>query len=799
MKINKLNVFNCRLAVCCLLATALLPACGGGSSSSGGGAGSPTFQRGYAAGTVATVDLVLADLNALQRSLAGSGAPAQTSRGTLGRSFALLEPRQRETLAASLLTFIGRVTEARNAAAADTAGRAEADAAQAAADDALRALQLVIAADTATRVGGGTAQTAAVAALNQIARVDVTTPGAQNQINEVLNNALRAAETQVAELERQLAAALAAAGQAGQAAGTAAAAIAALNQELASARTALTAARTAIRGGDTNPARSGLEAVTVEYFPRANAAGTLLTSANEKTGSNALAIPTDGVAYRAGATVLTAGTDAALEYPVRGSIFRNQLRATTSDSTRVISLYGSNQSTKYRLIRQGAADTRTLKSAASNTAWENSWARARTSIRFNAAGHPVMSHGSEPGEGYIFSDMELEQSTGCSNTTDLCNDFAMSDIRVSFGERTAGGTPGGEPARYWRKSVPWTRIDQDPNTPGVQDHPFYQWSKGTLPNACISNPTGSGCIVANAATAGKRAPDIGPPDRDSVYELLLSSYAGIDDGGTANDRTDDTARHLSYAAYGLWRFADAMGRQVGIAGAPFGYHPTGRFQTMHFGLDAFGAHNPLPTGAAGALQGAFEGATMGWVVLASARAGRRGGSPTGLTRLRGDVALTAHIGTAAGKTNRISGTIDNLEYWDGVIWDNGNETSEAPGSWNPRRSFHNLVITLAETDIGAQGAFNAATSTTSTTMAGGGSSGGALQQYDHSKFWGSGEYEGAFYGPVRGLEAAGTWFLPADGNADTGTGFGAGVHIDTVAGLVGSFGAACTEGCAPAP
>ena len=104
-----------------------------------------------------------------------------------------------------MLTFIARVTEAREAATAPTAGRSEAEAAQEAADDALRTLQLVVAADTATRVGGGTAQEAAVEALNQIARVDASAPDAQTQINEALNAAVRAAEAEVERLEAELA------------------------------------------------------------------------------------------------------------------------------------------------------------------------------------------------------------------------------------------------------------------------------------------------------------------------------------------------------------------------------------------------------------------------------------------------------------------------------------------------------------------------------------------------------------------------------------------------------------------
>ena len=767
---------NCKLAVCCLLAAMLLPACGGGSSSSAGSGGtdSPTYQRGYAAGTVDTLDIVLADLRALQTTLAGSGAPAQTSRGALGRSFALLAPRQRETLAASLLTFITRVTEARNAANATGAGRDEAVAAQTAADEALQALQLVVVADTAARAGGGTAaETAAINALNPIAQVDATAPAAPTRINAALSAAVTAAEAEVTRLQRELAAAEAALGQQQV---SSAGVVSDLRQRVEALQASLSAARALIGRGDSDPARTSAERVTVAYFPRTNASGVALAA------NDLLQIPTAGVAYAAGKTVLTARTDATDEYPVRGTVYRNYLRTTTTTTSEVVSLYGVDRATKYRLVRQGAADTRALRG--SNTGWNNFHPRVRTSIRFTASGNPIVKYGSEPGEGHIYSDLERVQATVCSSITDTCNDATTNDIQITFGERTVGGDPAGEPLRYWKKVVPSPRIDQDLSAAGFQDHPYWNEGKATPCTPGVD----AGCVTT-AITANRRAPHRDAPARDSTYELLLSSYAP-DLNGTA-ETADDTARYLSYASYGLWRFADAFWRNVYLSGAPFTYSPGGRIHTLHFGLDAFGTHNPLPTQAADSFQGTFEGATMGWIVHAYPSEGRRTSNIDGHTRLRGTVELTAHIGTIASKTNRVSGTIRNLEYWDGEVWDSGAETATALGGWNPRRSFNGLVVTLAEDDINAQGAFTGTTSTTSTATAGGVS-------VSHAQYWGEGEYEGAFYGPVGDLETAGTWFLPAD-DKGTVTGPGSDLHYNAIAGLVGSFGAACEGTCAPAP
>ena len=759
---------NFKLVFCGLLATALLPACGGGSSSSSGGADSRTYQQGYAAGTVATVDHVLAQLNTLHASLTGS-TPAQTGSGTLGRSIASLEPRQRADLAAELLKFIERVTMAREEAAGPGAGVAAAEAAQTAAEQALQALQLVVAADTAERAGGGeAAQDAAIRALRQVVAVDPTADNARETITSALNEALMKAQVEVT----RLAAALATARAGG-------------NADLAELQTALTAAEAArdsaaaardaahraLGRGDTNPSRFDPGMVSVQYFPRTNASGAALDT------SDLLQIPTDGVAYAAGKTVLTERTDATDEYPVRGTVYRGALRGTTSTSSAVVALYGSNRASKYRLVRQGAADTRAFR--VSDDSWNNFYQRARTSIRFDSSGNPIVSYGSEPGDGHIFSDLEREQATQCSSITDLCNDATTNDIRITFGARTDGGDPAGEPVRYWRKTVPWPRVDQDPTEDGLQDHPYWNEIKTT---PC--DPEASGCVSETIAS-NTRAPHLGPPSRDSVYEFLLSSYAPDLKGMPST--SDDTGRYLSYAAYGLWKFSDGFWRHVYVAGAPFGYSSATRFHTFHFGLDAFGTHNPLPTGAEGSFKGTFGGSTMGWIVHSNPNEGRTKRNLDGTTRLRGTIELTAHIGAIESKTNKVSGAIRNLEYWDGVNWDKGGETTSALGGWHPRRSFNELEITLAEGAIDAQGAFTGATSTTSTTTGGG-------VHNEHSKYWGPGEYEGAFYGPTTNLEAAGTWFLPA-ADGGTATGPGSAAHFNSIAGLVGSFGAACDSDC----
>ena len=758
---------NCGLAVCGLLAATLLSACSGSSSSSAGagGTGSRTYQQGYAAGTVATLDIVLEDLTELQRSLAGEGAPAQTSRGTLGRSFALLAPRQRETLASSLLTFIARVTAARNAANAAGAGQAEAEAAQTAADEALQALRLVVAADTAARAGGGeAAQTAAIDALNQIARVDAAAPDATTRINTALEAAVRAAEAEVARLEAALAAA--------QAPGEEPVDVAGLRQQLVEARSSL---NELTPGFGSPPAAPAARRASMTYHPRRTGVQMVFdtsssTTVNDErtTGSDrrdarvfspvpvsnwregieydvtnfgvaatgGFDLTPDPVVYRRTGSNrrVFASTNPHLgHFPGRGTVFRTELRRTADNDSNTGNNGNGNSrrvyQSKYRLAQQGQRHLQsyvdTSKDSGTAGAVDAVDGVPYMTFQYKTGAGFTMGFG---GNGVAFADMEryaikshlkncnAGSSVAAGGGSEFCNDATVANIEISFGAPRASSYDE-RGTNYWLVQVPSPRLEAD-----------------TAPDFSVGSQAGNDNRIAEQ--------DMGS------YELWLSNYAGAD-SGTAGD----THRYLSYAAYGLFKHNGA-GR-------------LGRFSTFHYGLDSFGPSNPLPTEAAGSFTGTFKGRTRGFVVTSRAPRSRAGwGFVETLYHLRGDLALTAKIGTTG---NRVEGTISNLQFAYG----------NTPGVWTQSGNAgipHGLggrTIELQDTGIGANGAYSG---TASPRPAGSG-----LGLFD-------GHYEGTFYGPVgTGMEAAGTWWLPVN-NSDGG---------ETVDGLVGSFGAVCTDNCTP--
>ena len=729
---------------------------------------------------MATLDIVLEDLTELQRELAGSGAPAQTSRDTLGRSFAaLLEPRQRETLARSLLTFIARVTEARNAANAAGAGQDEADAAQTAADEALQALRLVVAADTAARAGGGdAAQTAAINALNQIAQVDAAAPGATTRINEALEAAVRAAEAEVVRLEAALADAEAALEvQQGSGAST----ITRLRDELRAAQTARDAAQSSLNAATPSfgspPAAPAARRASMTYHPRRTGVQMVFDTSSsttvndERTTGNSndrrdarvfSPVPVsnwrEGIEYdvtnfgaaATGGFDLTpdpvvysrtgsnrrvfASTNPHLgHFPGRGTVFRTELRRTADNDSNTGNNGNGNSrrvyQSKYRLAQQGQ---RHLQSYV-DTSRDSGTAGAVDAVD----GVPYMTFQYKTGAGFTmgfggngvaFADMEryaikshlkncnAGSSVAAGGGSEFCNDATVANIEISFGAPRASSYDE-RGTNYWLVQVPSPRLEAD-----------------TTPDFSVGSQAGNDNRIAEQ--------DMGS------YELWLSNYAGADSGAAGG-----THRYLSYAAYGLFKHNGA-GR-------------LGRFSTFHYGLDSFGPSNPLPTEAAGSFTGTFKGRTRGFVVTSRTPRSRAGwGLVETLYHLRGDLALTAKIGTTG---NRVEGTISNLQFAYG----------NTPGVWTQSGNAgipHGLggrTIELQDAGIGANGAYSG---TASPRPAGSG-----LGLFD-------GHYEGTFYGPVgAGMETAGTWWLPVN-NSDGG---------ETVDGLVGSFGAVCADNCTP--
>ena len=260
----------------------------------------------------------------------------------------------------------------------------------------------------------------------------------------------------------------------------------------------------------------------------------------------------------------------------------------------------------------------------------------------------------------------------------------------------------------------------------------------------------------------------GRPQDLGTYELWLSHYGGVDDKGTDTE-DDDTHRYLEYAAYGLFTFLDGVVQTPSFL----------RQHAFAFGYDAFqDADNLKTSDLTSSIAATFTGHTMARQLITD-------GSIThviitGADVLRGDVTLNACIGgtgcTGTGiptAANRISGLISGLEElrYDGV--------------WV---AVTNDNIPMVEGDIAADGSFAGALdyprqdandpSTRNTWHYESGVPGEG----------GASRYGGNLYGPRDGLEAAGWWYVQPDPRIATDSGV-------NIGGIIGSFGAKCTEGC----
>ena len=235
-----------------------------------------------------------------------------------------------------------------------------------------------------------------------------------------------------------------------------------------------------------------------------------------------------------------------------------------------------------------------------------------------------------------------------------------------------------------------------------------------------------------------------------TYHVRLSNHVGVDtnlEPADPNDPPhprDDTNSYLSYAAYGLFDFVE-----IGVTDFVHA-----RMVPFAVGYDAFkDADGMKVTDVADAdkiTSGKFKGRTIAEELVHS---GTTKLLPPGATdggrTLRGEIELTATIsGTAAD--NSISGTISKLQQWD------------TKGHWEDYEHFQTVMLGSSG-DIAADGSFN-----------------GAITDPDAAAtVFAAGFYKGRFYGPLSGLEAAGTWAVPA---GSTGT-----------QALIGSFGAALVQ------
>ena len=303
----------------------------------------------------------------------------------------------------------------------------------------------------------------------------------------------------------------------------------------------------------------------------------------------------------------------------------------------------------------------------------------------------------------------------------------------------------------------------------------------------------------------------GPPrttPTQGVYEALLTNYAGTDDG--------DDARYLKYAAYGLFRFIDTNTTQI----------RPGRIQAFHYGLDAFDKDGTLAYAAGrraipatgDSIEASFSGRTMGWIMtrIADRPFPGRAAFVSEMVRVRGDVSLHACIGgTGCGDAfvgalpefksagaNRIAGVIENLEY------------PIAPGAWGDRPSGQlergdrflrgkfflgssaGSNLTSSATGGVAAETLAGAVITNTGTFAGAVIPNGRQHQFTTynngmvamSEQWDTGAFEGVLYGPVSGMEAAGSWYAAMKAGP-------AATHQAGGIGIVGSFGAVCETGC----
>ena len=798
---------NLKLAVC-LLAASLLSACGGGSSSSSGAAGSGgSYDLGYAQGTAATLDLVLDDLQRLQASLAGSGGAVQTS--SLGRAVTIsvnslnLEPRQRADLAARLETFIARLRVAQEAAAAASAGRAEADAAQAAADDALRALQLVVAADTAAQVvGAEAAQEAAITALTQIAAVeDPSTPEARTTIDRALNTALAAAQAEVVRLQQALEAARM---QIEEPSGDGGAGVIAdLNAQLIRVQASLTAlrnARTARFGAPPTDTATVARASTT-YHPRRTGAMLVFDTSSDAGTDDARTTGAPGSPGRRDARVFnpigpwgeateydvtdrgTAVTDGfdltpdavlfnraggnrrvfaasspnTAHFPGRGAVYRGLLRyVDDSDTTSRINMNSRDwiYGTEDRLVVQGQdpepcstameCETAGLSDGkfgdtGTNANSYNNW-DAPASMTFQYKTSGGFTMGFG-GEGVIFGDLERYAAKGGKNCGPGSPGTEYCDESTTTNVELSFGAPQADP--YGQPST---------------NYWYVQTPSPRLPAAAAPDLSVPADQIANH--------DMGR------YEMILSANAQKDDGAD---------RRLAYAAYGLSRFIDFTTSSPRV----------GRMQTFHYGLDAFAdADGRRATELTGndKIEGTFHGKTAAWIVTSHVKIQQRGPGHfiTNLFRARGDIELRACIGDSnctlgnfdgnnTLNANQVAGFIRNLEYAHQDLADfwvqdgTGGVRQASDGLRGDTRFNRQPGIRLNATAIEANGTYSGVTDP---------------QWIEGLR---KGTYEGAFYGPVgRGMEAAGTWRV------------GMAIWQRDMDAIIGSFGAICEGDCQPA-
>ena len=524
-------------------------------------------------------------------------------------------------------------------------------------------------------------------------------------------------------------------------------------------------------------------------------------------GINGIDLNPDAVLYAPGQKRVIAVDPNTGRFRARGTVYRSGLPArpesevdtSNSDSPEEIAAKKKSATNAITYVSGGAVKPdrnasihhQRLNIQGRNSVMDNTWANdkqtARTTFRYDAdEGDLIMGFG---GDGVIFSDLEHYDAKGCNPGPLNCNNATTADIEIPF------GAPDFDPAHqgmyYWSADVVSPRWGRAERNIGTAEIPVMTWD--------AADPAG----------------------RDhGQYRLLLSNGAGA-------------SRMLSYAAYGLFSFYDNLYNP----GVPF----YGRIQTFHYGVEAFAdaADRRVTDMSSRIINGTFRGETHGWVVrgqYAGFREGGQGEAPgksaytataagragiDTLTRMRGDVTLTANIGGSADD-NTISGRITNLmqspvhdreaPVASAVPWSAEGlpETVELKGAYDndvigvapvitatlrTARATYPSGATYPGDDQAARdkyladrGIATGSLSDTAAVGADGAFKGTVTASGENAGSWEKGEYEGALYGPTEALEAAGTWWLQSDRL----------YNLESDA-IIGSFGAVCTANCTPSP
>ena len=553
-------------------------------------------------------------------------------------------------------------------------------------------------------------------------------------------------------------------------------------------------------------------------------------------------------------------------FPGRGTIFRSGVRASqaihTDGTTRTATLSGGYAAAQSLIIqgqRTDAATPAAIRSTDDTGPYKVWDAIPQTSFRYydDARGFTMTLRGSagpasnaaggtHDQASLLFNDLMAFPKKGNPASWRTYDNSYARDIEVSFGDPSPD--PYGQRGYWWRMETGSALLDlvrdddgaivrtwvTDTDGDGVEDD--LHADGGTtidpkwegyhqLGGTQVERPT-PGASTTDYAFVQLNTESENPTGQPGgAYEAFLSNYAGAAAGtdelpGTA----DDEHRYLKYAAYGLLSWIDANAQ---IANQTVEMAGSDRYQTFHYGFDAFDADDDTTTPALPdtSMEAMFAGKTSGWILMPESLDTTRGigagtecfgttpgviGSTTTLAacqpnyinaalRLRGDVELSACIGATNCDfgdgteddltANKIAGTISGMEYSPGPGQGWTNRSSSAfKAIVNPRAG-------VAATTPGPESMIHGTVELTGDIAEGGTFSGEAEPlgtdepQTDGSGMaqmddvWSDGKMEGAFYGPEDALEAAGTWWISRA------------AAIAAPVGIVGSFGAACTDGC----